>query len=101
MTHFSKYVPPTGPCLLSMQHYDSLKSAVYEPIPISRKLAWVLRRLADRIDGKESYVVELQGPSTISGTDLVDGLARGVNAASRYLNELHRDRSSALEFEQG
>lgn len=62
-------------------------------LPWRTRLAWWLRRRADRIDSKVSYAISGILPSGTNNTDLWDAMAFGIGASQTYLAELAKDRS--------
>lgn len=84
---------PTGPCGWNVRTYANACAAFSDGGSVRQRIANVLRRWADKAEGRQTIVLYPYGPPSIRQRDAIDALAHGVNAATVYLNDLYRDRA--------
>ena len=86
-------IPTEGPCGFIARTYGDACSAWFLGRSWRVSLANVLRRLADRAEGSNSFTVIALGPSQVTGQDAHEALAHGLVGASKYLNDLLFERT--------
>jgi hypothetical protein len=85
-------VQSNGPCGFNIQSHADACAAFSPGDSLRKRLANVLHRLADKAEGVQSLVIVGYGPPQITFNDVVDASAIGFTGASKYLNDLWRDR---------
>lgn len=81
-----------GPCGFTIRSHSDACAAYSLATTWRGALANVLRRWADKAEGVQSLVIVGYGPPQIVFSDVVDGATVGFNGATKYLNDLWRDR---------
>lgn len=85
-------IPADGPCNFSIRSYASVCGAFSLGWSWRASLANVLRTWADRAEKSHSLVIVAHGPPQIAFDDVIDAATIGFTGATKYLNDLWRDR---------
>lgn len=81
-----------GPCTFSIRSYGNACVAFSLGWSWRESLSNVLRRWADKAEGVQSLVIVATGPSQVTFSDVTEAATIGFNVATKYLNDLWRDR---------
>ena len=81
-----------GPCGFSVRSYPDACAAFSTGDTWRQSVANVLRRWADKAEGVQSLVIVAHGPPQIVYRDAIDAAVVGFNGATKYLNDLWRER---------
>lgn len=82
-----------GPCGFTIRSHGDACAAYSLGWSWRASLANVLRRWADKAEGVQSLVITAKGPPQITFPDVLDAATMGFNGATKYLNDLWRDRA--------
>lgn len=81
-----------GPCWFSVRSYAGACAAWSHGQSWRASVSSVLRRWADKAEGVQSLTIVATGPAQITFNDVTDAATYGFNGATKYLNDLWRDR---------
>lgn len=82
-----------GPCSFAGRSYDEACAAWSMGRSWRGSLANLLRRWADKAEGVNSISVIAMGPAPMTWEDALDAIAHGLNGATKYMNDLWRERT--------
>lgn len=86
-------IPSDGPCGFTIRTYNSVCGAFSLGWSWRAAIANVLRTWADKAENSKSLVIVAHGPPQITFNDAVDAATVGFTGATKYLNDLWRDRT--------
>lgn len=95
-TTVTVYTHIDGPFSFRLRKHADTCIAFWQPSTWREAIASVLRRLADRMEKTNSFIMDARGPRNdvgIGQQEALDALVIGINGANKYLNDLWRDRS--------
>ncbi len=81
-----------GPCRFLIRSHSDACAAWSLSSSWRDKIGSVLRRWADKVEGVQSLTIVANGPAQITFNDVTDAATHGFNGATKYLNNLWRDR---------
>lgn len=81
-----------GPCWFTVRSYNATCDAFSLGWSWRARVANVLRLWADKVEREKSFVIVARGPSQVTFADVTDAATIGFNTATKYMNDLWRDR---------